>query len=93
MNENDIINCLPEGLQEDEIQSTVYSLSNTISNKIFNSKDTISNIDTNDTSAYGIGISFCNCANYKYFGHYYGHIVIGDLRIIKKKSARLTKNF
>ena len=49
LHESEIINCLPESLQEDEIPSTVYSLSNTIRNKIFNYKNTIKNIKNNDT--------------------------------------------
>ena len=32
LNENDIINCFPESLREDEIQSIVYGFSNTIRN-------------------------------------------------------------
>ena len=38
--ENEVINCFLEGLREDEITSIVYSLFNTIRNKIFNYKNT-----------------------------------------------------
>ena len=44
LHENDIINCLPGSLGEDEIPSTVYSLSDTIRHKISNYKDTVRNI-------------------------------------------------
>ena len=49
LNENDIINCLPESLREDEIQTIVYGFSNTIRNKFFNYKNTVNNINTNNT--------------------------------------------
>ena len=56
LNENDIINCLPESLREDEVQSIAYSLSNTIRNEIFNYKNTVKNINTNDTRPFGTDI-------------------------------------
>lgn len=52
--ENNITNCLPESLQEDQISSTVYSLSNIIRNKVFNHKDTTNNINTDDINTYGL---------------------------------------
>ena len=88
MHENDIvICCLPESLREDEIPSTVYSLSNTIRNKIFNYKDTIKT-STNSTRTYGTNINSCNCTNSKYLNHHDGHIITGDLRIIENKDSR-----
>ena len=39
-----IINWLPESLQEDEIASNVYNLSNTISNKTFRYKITVNTL-------------------------------------------------
>ena len=61
IHENDIINCLPESPREDEIPSTVFSLSQTIGNKMFNYKNTIKNVvNTNDTKTYGTGIISCN---------------------------------
>ena len=47
LHENNIINSLAESLRNYEIPSTVSSLSITITNKIFNNKD------TNDTRTYG----------------------------------------
>ena len=55
---------LPESLQEYEIPSTVYSLSNTIRNKFFNYKNIVHDVNTNDTSTYGTGIFSCNCGNF-----------------------------
>ena len=41
LQENHIINCLPESLLKNEFPSTVYSLSSTIRNQISNYKNTI----------------------------------------------------
>ena len=51
--ENHIINYLPESQREDEILSTLHSLCNTIRNKIFNYKNIVNNINTNDARTYG----------------------------------------
>ena len=58
LHKNDIINCLPESLQENKIPSAAYSLSHTIRNKIFNYKSTVNNINTNDTSTHGTRYNF-----------------------------------
>ena len=81
----DIKYCLAESLRENEIPSTVYSLSNTIRNKIFNYYSTVKNINTNDTRTYGTGIILCNCTNSKYLNHHHGHIIPRDLQIIENK--------
>ena len=76
------ITFLPEGLREDEISSTVF----TIRNKIFNCKGTVNNINTNDTSTYRTALGSCICANSKYFNHHHGHIITGGLQIIENKN-------
>ena len=48
-----IINCLPGTIQEGEIPSTVYSLSNIIRNKVLNYKDTSKTKDNRTC--------LCNC--------------------------------
>ena len=83
LHENDIIIWLPESLQEDEIPSTIHCLSNTIRNKIFNYKNTVKNINTNDARTYGTGIISYNCTNSKYLNHHHEHIITGDTRIIR----------
>ena len=75
LHENDIINCLPESMREDETQSIVYGFSNTIRNKIFNYKNTLNNISANATRTYRTGIISCNCTNSKYLNHH----IIGTL--------------
>ena len=64
LHENDIINFLPESLQEHEIPSTLYSFSNTIRNNFFNYKNIVHNINTNHTRTYGTGMFSCNCSNF-----------------------------
>ena len=53
LHNQDVINCLPESLQNDEVPSTVYKLTNTIRNKIFNYKETVNNINKDDNVSYG----------------------------------------
>ena len=84
MHENDIIDCLPQSLREDEIPSTVYSLSNTIRKNNFDYKNNVKNMNTNDTRTYRTYIISCNCTNSEYLNHY-GHIITGDLRITENK--------
>ena len=67
LHENETVNCLPESLREDEIPSTVYSLSNNFRNKYFSYKNTVKNINTNDTKTDGTGI------NSKHLNHHHGH--------------------
>ena len=76
---------LARKLRETEIVSTVYSLSNTITNNVLNHKNTVKNISTNDTRSYGTGIVLCNCTISKYLNHHHGHILPRDLQIIKIK--------
>ena len=82
LHENNIINSLAESLRNYEIPSTVSSLSITITNKIFNNKD------TNDTRTYGTGIISCNCTNSKYLNQHHGKIITGDLQLIENKKLR-----
>ena len=49
LNDNQIRNSLPDPPKDDEVPSTVFSLANTIRNKIFSYKETVNNINTTDT--------------------------------------------
>ena len=73
---------MPESQRKDEIPATVYSLSNTIRNKIFNYKNTGEKINTNDTRTYGTVLIL------RYLNRHHGHIINGDLRIIENKKLR-----
>ena len=79
---------LPVQFQNDETPSIVYSLGNTIRNKILNYKDTVQNIDTNDSETFGTGLRTCNCLSSEFVDQNHGHVVTGDLRIIQNKHLR-----
>ena len=78
MHEDDILNCFPERLREDEIPRTVYP----VPSETFNYVNTIKMINTNETRTYGTGIISCNCTNSKYLNHYHGKIITEDSRIL-----------
>ena len=88
MHEDDVVNKLPSMLQHQESPSVVYSLSNTIHSKLFNYKDTVKSIDTNNTETHGTGIATCDCRNSEFVDEHHGHIVTGDLRIIQNQKIR-----
>ena len=74
-------------LREDEIPShqlyIVYPIPSVIRNEIFNYKNTVEKMNTNDTRTYGTVIISCNCTNTKYLNHHHGRIGTGDLQIKK----------
>ena len=80
---------LPDHLNTDEnLPSIVYSLEGTIRNKIFNYKQTVADIDTNDQSTYGTGLASCDCQGSEFCDPHHGHILTGDLRIIANQKLR-----
>lgn len=57
---------------------------------MFNYKNTVKNINTNNTRTYGTSVISFNCSNSKDLNHHQGHLITvnlitGDLRIIKDK--------
>ena len=80
---------LPSHLNTDEnLPAIVYSLEGTIRNKIFNYKQTVSEIDTNDLTTYGTGLTSCDCAGSEFCDPNHGHILTGDLRVIGNQKLR-----
>ena len=80
---------LPSSLNTDEnLPAIVYSLEGTIRNKIFNYKQTVSDIDTNDPLTYGTGLTTCDCEGSEFCDPHHGHILTGDLRIIANQKLR-----
>jgi hypothetical protein len=63
-------------------------LEGTIRNKIFNYKQTVADIDTNDQSTYGTGLASCDCQGSEFCDPHHGHILTGDLRIIANQKLR-----
>ena len=86
---DDIRALLPDQLKEDEyLPAVVYSLEGTIRNKIFNYKQTVAEIDTNDPNTFGTGLASCDCANSEFCDPNHGHVLTGDLRIIENQKLR-----
>ena len=88
LHEDDVVNLLPDSLQQEEVPSVVYRLGTTIRNKLFNYKETVNSINTNDLESYGTGITSCDCHNSEFVNDHHGHIVTGDLRIIRNEKLR-----
>ena len=57
LHEPDVIDTLPEKIKDDQVPSIVYRLDSRIRSKIFNYKTTMNEIDANDKSGYGTGLT------------------------------------
>ena len=88
LHEDDVVDLLPKPLQKDEVSSVVYSLGSTIRNKIFNYKETVNSINTEDVETHGTGIASCDCHESEFVNGHHGHVVTGDLRIIRNDKLR-----
>ena len=85
----EVVSLLPEILQQKDPPSVVFSLGNTIRSKLFNYKQTVESIDTEDSVTYGTGIAECDCHNNPNFvDDHHGHVLTGDLRIITNAKLR-----
>ena len=82
-----VISKLPEKLQEDP-PSIVYSLTPTIRNKIFNYKETVESINTDDLDTFGTNLPSCQCQDSPFVDPDHGHIMTGDLSFVKNKHLR-----
>ena len=88
LHDEDIKSKLPDQFREDDSPAVVFNLTNTIRNKILNYKDTVSNIDVNDSESYGTGLHSCNCSSSDFVDQHHGHVLTGDLRIIENVHLR-----
>ena len=88
LHDDDVVKLLPQSLQKDEVPSVVYSLGTTVRNKIFNYKETVSSINTDDLETHGTGITSCDCHESEFIDGQHGHVVTGDLRIIQNDKLR-----
>lgn len=79
---------LPEKLKDENPPSIVYSLTSTIRNKIFNYKETVNTIDTDDLLTFGTNLPSCECSKSPFVDPDHGHIMTGDLRIIENQHLR-----
>ena len=88
LHDDDVIHKLPSTFQQEESPSIVYTLSNTIRNDLFNYKDTVNSIHTNDNQTHATGITTCDCHNSQFVNEHHQHVVTGDLRIIRNQKLR-----
>ena len=79
----EIINYLPINLQSKEHNPMVtYKLGSTTKNKIFNYKHTVENIRTEENGT--VKLPECECSTSEFTDPNLGHIITGNLKIIKK---------
>ena len=76
------------GRGEVETPTVVYKLNASIRSKLFNYKETVNAIDTEDGETFGTGIIDCGCSNSTFCDPTHGHIITGDLRIIQNQKLR-----
>ena len=88
LNDPEVIQHLPsKDLQTKEnIPVVTYNLGNTIRNKIFNYKQTVESIFINDNNSVCTGA--CNCHSSNFVDKDHGHVITGDLKIIKNSKLR-----
>ena len=88
LHESEVKSKLPPEFRDDDSPSVVYSLTNTIRNKILNYKDTVSNIDVNDAETFGTGLHTCDCSSSEFVDQNHGHVLTGNLQIIQNSHLR-----
>ena len=89
INDKNIINLLSEKIQEEShIPVVTFKLCNTVRNKILNYKPTVDSIFTDDEVSFSTGTDRCDCQNSEFCDPDHGHIITGDLRIVKCTKLR-----
>ena len=68
--------------------TVVYKLNPSIRSKLFNYKETVNSINTEDGETFGTGIINCECSNSTFCDPTHSHIITGDLRIIQNQKLR-----
>ena len=81
---DEVTSLLPSCISdEDKIPSVLHKLEPTIRNKIFNYRQTVEAIDFSNLDTFRD--MECNCSDSPFLNDHHGHVVTGDLRIIKNK--------
>ena len=88
LHQNDVLNCLPINFKEEHRPCVIFKLTPPIRNKILNYKEVVENIDKNDISTYGTGITECNCKDSEFCDPSHGHIITGNLQFITNSKLR-----
>ena len=78
-------NKIPEDFKFREPPTVIYTRSPTIGQKIFNYKQTIESIQTDDWKSDDFS---CSCKDSKFIDGHHKHVITGDLRIIANKKLR-----
>ena len=88
----EVMKSLPDILQEDNnIPIATFKLDNPIRNKILNYKETISSLSfkqVNNSRVEIENLPECNCNESSFCDPAHGHVVTGNLNIIKNKKFR-----
>ena len=80
---------LPRELQDSEnVPVVTYKLDKPIRNKILNYREIVNTLWVDDEDTLGIGMDSCDCENSEFCDPHHGHIITGDLRIIKNNKLR-----
>ena len=66
----------------------MYKLGPPIRNKLFNYKPTVQAINSDDPETFGTGLSSCDCHNSEFADRHHGHVITGDLRMIRNNKLR-----
>ena len=80
--------CIPDDFVDRDIPTILYKRSKNIGSTIFNYKDTVEEVKTNEWKANYNLLPGCDCKDSKFCDPHHGHIVTGDLRFIKNKKLR-----
>ena len=87
VNSSEVRNCIPNSLISFEPPTIVYTLNDPVQSKIFNHNHFVNHLDVNaflnDNSIYP-----CSCNNSPFVDKDHGHILTGDLRIVKNNKLR-----
>ena len=78
---------LPTQFNKIEQISAVYTLTKTIQSKIFNHKEFIKTLDTEDSLDNMNNLS-CNCTTSPFTDPNHGHVVTGEIRIFRNNKLR-----
>ena len=80
--------CIPDDFVDRDIPTVLYKRSKNIGSTIFNYKDTVEEVKTDEWKTNYNLLPGCDCKDSKFCDPHHGHIVTGDLRFIKNKKLR-----
>ena len=85
INDKNVKKNLPRQFNKAEQILTVYTLTKTIRSKIFNHKEFIKTLDTNEILDNTINLP-CNCTTSSFIDQNHGHIVSGDILSVQNNN-------